>query len=100
MEQYSSVKDNRRLGCSKIPVGVRSQTQQTTENIGLPFKKPPSMRLRSSNATCYPSPNGDAVRSPGTLRANKPRNPSNAVAPQPTQFKVFGANLSVLPNGA
>ncbi|MBD2353889.1 hypothetical protein H6G41_04515 [Tolypothrix sp. FACHB-123] len=34
-------------------------------------------RLRSSNATCYPA---------GTPPANKPGNPSNAVAPQPTPF--------------
>lgn len=39
------IQDNRRLGCSKILVGVRSETQQTTENVGLPF----SCRRRYAN---------------------------------------------------
>ncbi|MBN3907424.1 MAG: hypothetical protein HWQ35_12925 [Nostoc sp. NMS1] len=54
------------------PVGwvKQSATQQSPGNVG----------FRSSNATCYPA---------GTLKANKSGNPSTAVAPQPTQFKVL-----------
>ena len=60
-------------------------TQQSLENVGLPC----GILLRSSNATCYPT---------GTLRANKSGNHKGAGLPQPTQFKVFGANPSVLSN--
>ncbi|MEH1841023.1 MAG: hypothetical protein V7L20_20250, partial [Nostoc sp.] len=56
----------------------QSATQQNPRNVGLPC----GILLRSSNATCYPT---------GTLRANKSGNRKGAVAPQPTQFKVFGA---------
>ncbi len=50
----------------------RSETQQSLLNVGLPFGKPPFGRLRCSNATCF-----------------KSGNPSNAVAPQPTQIIDF-----------
>ena len=61
----------------------QSATQQSRENVGLPC----GILLGSSNATCYPT---------GTLRANKSGNHKGAGLPQPTHFKVFGANPSVL----
>ncbi|WP_334880298.1 hypothetical protein [Nostoc sp.] len=67
--QYSSV--NKNVGWVK-----QSATQQSPGNVG----------FRSSNATCYPA---------GTLKANKSGNRKGAVAPQPIQFKIFGANPSV-----
>ncbi len=76
ISQYDSVKDNCRLGCSKIPAGVRSETQQMPENVGLPCLKPlwvyvPQTPLASPLALASPfGRRGDATRtSRGTARA-------------------------------